>query len=228
MTSQRGPRMLSRWPDESMNIWWIGRGRLVVGIVVPADVLARELVAVALVGHHVEDRVAIGRDAVAEVVALDHVLRPATGDRLQLRVDLERAEAVRGAGLVRRGRRAPTRPSSSRRSRPRRGRPRAARRLPRTSSRTSARARARIAGARRGASGGRGTRSGLDRGHRRGPVSPDTVATQLARDPPPMVIPPRRSSTGTRSAPHRTAPHRCADAPRRARAGAGLTTLRPS
>ena len=76
-------------------------GGLVVRVGVPADVLAGQLVAVADRVELVED-LAVARDRVAEVVALDHVLAAPSGDRGQRRVDLERWQpGARAARLVR-------------------------------------------------------------------------------------------------------------------------------
>src|SRR4029078_3233803 len=66
-------------------------GRDVVGVVVPADVLAGDRAAVVLLVEDVEDVIAGRRDVVAEVVAGDHVLAPPAGDRRERRIDPQRA-----------------------------------------------------------------------------------------------------------------------------------------
>ena len=77
-------------------------GRHVVGVVVPADVLAGHLVAVAARRHLVED-LAGARDVVAEVVALDHVLAPPAGDRAKRRVPAQCLPPGACPGLVGQG-----------------------------------------------------------------------------------------------------------------------------
>ena len=78
-----------------------GLCRLVVGPIVPADVFAGHLVAVALLVHHGEDQLAAGRDVVAEVVARGHVLGAPAREPGKCRVPVQRRETGAGAGLVR-------------------------------------------------------------------------------------------------------------------------------
>ena len=74
-------------------------GGLVVGVRVPADILAGQPVAVAVRVELVED-LAVARDRVAEVVALDHVLASPRATEVERRVDLERRQpgSWRGSG----------------------------------------------------------------------------------------------------------------------------------
>ena len=76
-------------------------GRDVVRVVVPADVLAGQRIAVAPTVHLAEDVSARRiRNRVVEVIPHDHVLRPPTGDGGQGGIDLEGSQPGVGAGLI--------------------------------------------------------------------------------------------------------------------------------
>ncbi len=92
-------------------------GRHVVRVVVPADVLARHLVAVADGIELVED-LADTRDVVAEIVVLDHVLAPPAGDGAERRIDLQGLETGTRPASVGESRPGSPRTTSCRRPRP--------------------------------------------------------------------------------------------------------------
>src|SRR5204863_4063059 len=76
------------------------RGGLIVGVVVPADVLAGEVVAIAPVVHDIPDHLSGRRDVMAEVAAVFHVLAAESSNRSQGGVDAKGRQAGAVARLV--------------------------------------------------------------------------------------------------------------------------------
>ena len=218
MTSQRLPRMFERWPGDCMNELLDDAGRDVVGVVVPADVLAGDRVAVVLLVEDVEDVVAARRDVVAEVVAGDHVLAPPAGDRRERRVDLERAEPGRRPRLVREADELPLRGGAERARAPRVGGSRRGQQPDRRDGERDGEepgdpARAARHGTRRrrqGQGGGESHPTRLDLVRATGwgsPVLSRTLGGSPVEVRGAMVPGPRGRGTKFRPAAHRTAPH---------------------